>query len=72
MSSSKHQWDNDAGEHPARYVMRKLPHVTVLFWVLKTIAVTLGETAGDLFGITLKIGYVTTVNRPGVSGGSIG
>jgi len=44
----------------ARYVMRKLPHVTLLFWVLKTLAVTLGETAGDLLGITLKIGYVTT------------
>jgi len=39
-------------------VMRKLPHVTVLFWILKTIAVTLGETAGDLFGITLQVGYV--------------
>ncbi|MGI8816575.1 MAG: COG4705 family protein [Pseudonocardia sp.] len=41
-------------------MLRKLPHVTVLFWVLKTIAVTLGETGGDLFGITLEIGYVTT------------
>jgi uncharacterized membrane-anchored protein len=40
--------------------MRKLPHVTVLFWILKTVAVTLGETAGDLFGITLQVGYVTT------------
>jgi uncharacterized membrane-anchored protein len=46
-------------DHPGRYVMRKLPHVTVLFWILKTIAVTLGETAGDEFGITLKIGYVS-------------
>jgi len=47
-------------EHPARYVMRKLPHVTVLFWIMKILAVTLGETAGDLFGITLAIGYVAT------------
>ena len=50
-------------ENPAhldRYVMRKLPHVTVLFWALKIVAVTLGETAGDLFGITLQIGYVLT------------
>jgi uncharacterized membrane-anchored protein len=44
----------------ARYVMRKLPHVTLLFWILKTLAVTLGETAGDLVGITLKVGYVVT------------
>jgi uncharacterized membrane-anchored protein len=43
-----------------RRVLRKLPHVTALFWMLKIVAVTLGETAGDLFGITLKTGYVTT------------
>ena len=42
------------------YVMRKLPHITLLFWVIKTVAVTLGETAGDLLGITLKLGYVAT------------
>lgn len=61
MSSSIHRWGG-AGvpDPPTRYVMRKLPHVTVLFWILKTIAVTLGETGGDLFGITLEIGYVTT------------
>jgi uncharacterized membrane-anchored protein len=52
--------DPEVLERPARYVMRKLPHVAVLFWILKTVAVTLGETAGDLFGITLKVGYVTT------------
>jgi uncharacterized membrane-anchored protein len=40
--------------------MRKLPHVTLLFWVLKTVAVTLGETAGDLLGITFQLGYVLT------------
>ncbi|MFJ8386604.1 hypothetical protein ACIQ9Q_19155 [Streptomyces sp. NPDC094438] len=41
-------------------VLRKLPHVTLLFWVLKTVAVTLGETAGDLLGITFELGYVMT------------
>jgi uncharacterized membrane-anchored protein len=34
--------------------------VTLLFWILKIVAVTLGETAGDLFGITLQTGYVAT------------
>jgi uncharacterized membrane-anchored protein len=47
-------------DRPTKYVMRKLPHVTLLFWILKTLAVTLGETAGDLLGITFKIGYVVT------------
>ncbi|MBF9072740.1 hypothetical protein I2501_32455 [Streptacidiphilus sp. NEAU-YB345] len=40
--------------------MRKLPEVTALFWVLKTVAVTLGETLGDLLGITFKLGYAAT------------
>lgn len=61
MSSSKYERaDAEVSDHPARYLMRKLPHITVLFWILKTIAVTLGETAGDLFGITFQLGYVTT------------
>ncbi|MER7154753.1 COG4705 family protein [Streptomyces lydicus] len=43
-----------------RYVMRKLPEVTLAFWVMKTAATTLGETAGDLFAQTLKLGYFLT------------
>ncbi|MEV7283149.1 hypothetical protein AB0O01_01050 [Streptomyces sp. NPDC093252] len=33
--------------------------MTALFWALKIIAVTLGETASDQFAIELKIGYAT-------------
>jgi uncharacterized membrane-anchored protein len=44
------------GASTAQYVMRKLPHVTALFWVIKTIATTLGETAGDMFSQTLQLG----------------
>lgn len=43
---------------PARFVMRKLPHVTVLFWALKIAATTLGETGGDLLAQTLHVGYL--------------
>jgi uncharacterized membrane-anchored protein len=61
MSSSKPvSASSPLNDQNAGYVMRKLPHVTVLFWILKTIAVTLGETGGDLFGITLGLGYLTT------------
>jgi uncharacterized membrane-anchored protein len=49
-----------SGSSDVKYVLRKLPAVTVLFWLLKTVAVTLGETAGDLLGITFKVGYVAT------------
>ena len=43
-----------------RLVMRKLPHVTVLFWVLKIIATTLGETGGDLLAQTMHVGYLVS------------
>ncbi|GLX08180.1 hypothetical protein [Microbispora sp. NBRC 16548] len=42
------------------YVMKKLPEVTLAFWIMKVAATTLGETAGDLFAQTLKIGYFLT------------
>jgi uncharacterized membrane-anchored protein len=45
-----------AGKH----VMKKLPEVTLAFWVMKIAATTLGETAGDLFSQTLKLGYFLT------------
>ncbi|MEU1519288.1 hypothetical protein ABZ490_45360 [Streptomyces sp. NPDC005811] len=40
--------------------MNKLPEVTLAFWVMKIAATTLGETAGDLFAQTLKLGYFLT------------
>src|SRR2546421_1421660 len=43
-----------------RYVLKKLPEVTVAFWIMKNAATTLGETAGDMFAQTFKIGYFLT------------
>ena len=40
--------------------MNKLPAVTLSFWVMKICATTLGETAGDLLSMTLKIGYAAS------------
>lgn len=37
--------------------MKKLPQITLLFWVMKIAATTLGETGGDLLAQTLNIGY---------------
>jgi len=37
--------------------MNKIAKVTLLFWVLKVCATTLGETAGDLLSMTLDVGY---------------
>ncbi len=35
----------------------KLPKVVAAFWVMKIAATTLGETAGDLLSMTMKVGY---------------
>ena len=40
--------------------INKLPEITLAFWVTKIAATTLGETAGDLFAQTLRIGYFLT------------
>lgn len=37
--------------------MRKLPEITLLFWIMKICATTLGETGGDLLAQTLSVGY---------------
>ena len=36
----------------------KIAEVTLLFWVIKIIATTLGETTGDFIAQTLNLGYV--------------
>lgn len=43
-----------------KYATKKLPEVTLAFWVMKIAATTLGETAGDLFAQTLELGYFLT------------
>lgn len=38
----------------------KLPQITLFFWIIKICATTLGETGGDLFSMTLDLGYATS------------
>jgi len=35
----------------------KIAEITLLFWLMKICATTLGETAGDLLSMTLNVGY---------------
>lgn len=37
--------------------MKKVAEVNLIFWIMKICATTLGETAGDMFSMTLNIGY---------------
>jgi len=36
----------------------KVPEITLLFWVIKIAATTLGETAGDAVSMSLNLGYL--------------
>lgn len=37
--------------------MNKVAKVTLIFWIIKICATTLGETAGDLLSMTMNVGY---------------
>ncbi|HET7537462.1 MAG TPA: hypothetical protein VFJ90_13465, partial [Candidatus Didemnitutus sp.] len=37
----------------------KVPEVTAVFWVMKVVATTLGETAGDAVTMSMALGYLT-------------
>ncbi len=39
-------------------IMSKVPEVTLLFWVIKIAATTLGETAGDAVSMSMQLGYL--------------
>ncbi|ENU80503.1 hypothetical protein F975_01557 [Acinetobacter sp. ANC 3789] len=39
-------------------MLNKVPQVTLIFWIIKIAATTLGETAGDAFSMSLDLGYI--------------
>ena len=39
-------------------ILSKVPEVTLLFWIIKIAATTLGETGGDLLSMSLNFGYL--------------
>lgn len=36
----------------------KVPEVTIIFWIIKVAATTLGETAGDALSMSMNLGYL--------------
>ena len=39
-------------------VFSKVPEVTLIFWVIKILATTLGETGGDAVSMSMNLGYL--------------
>jgi uncharacterized membrane-anchored protein len=42
----------------SRYAISKVPEITLLFWVIKIAATTLGETGGDAVSMSMNLGYL--------------
>src|SRR6185312_7158309 len=38
----------------------KVPELTLGFWIIKVAATTLGETGGDAFSMSMKLGYLVS------------
>lgn len=36
----------------------KVPEVTLIFWIIKIAATTLGETGGDAVSMSMNLGYL--------------
>jgi len=41
-------------------LVSKVPEVTLVFWVIKIISTTLGETGGDALSMSMGLGYLTS------------
>src|SRR5437867_3457248 len=40
--------------------LSKVPAVTLVFWIIKILATTLGETGGDAVSMSLELGYLVS------------
>ncbi|TFD13013.1 hypothetical protein E3T35_06995 [Cryobacterium sp. TMT1-2-2] len=45
---------------PIRHILTKVPEVTLIFWVIKVLATTVGETAADFLNVDLGLGLSIT------------
>lgn len=47
--------------HVSSSIKNRVPHIIFLYWVIKIVATTLGETGADTFSMTLNLGYAETI-----------
>ena len=49
---------NRLAEIDSKQVLSKVPEITLLFWIIKIAATTLGETGGDAVSMSMGLGYL--------------
>lgn len=42
-------------------IKNRVPHIILLYWIIKIASTTLGETGADMFSMTFDFGYVWTI-----------
>jgi uncharacterized membrane-anchored protein len=45
-------------DNATRHTLSKVPEVTLIFWIIKIAATTLGETGGDAVSMSMNLGYL--------------
>ncbi len=45
-------------DNASKYPLSKVPELTLIFWIIKILATTLGETAGDALSMSMDLGYL--------------
>ncbi len=45
---------------PTKQTLSKVPEVTLIFWIIKIAATTLGETGGDAVSMSMNLGYLVS------------
>lgn len=51
---------NDAQLTDTKTLLNKVPEVIALFWIIKILATTVGETSADFLNINLNVGLTGT------------
>jgi uncharacterized membrane-anchored protein len=47
-------------------ILSKVPEVTLIFWIIKILATTLGETGGDALSMSMNLGYLVSTGIFGI------
>jgi len=45
---------------PMQNILIKVTEITLMFWIIKIIVTTLGETGGDALSMSMNLGYLVS------------
>jgi uncharacterized membrane-anchored protein len=57
---TKHNGSEEKMNKEQKDILSKVPEVTMIFWIIKILATTLGETGGDTVSMSMNLGYLVS------------